>query len=286
MLAAGCLLVTTAPALAAPACPASRPLSRLVAASETIIVGQFETTSKAVGLAAQAKSPSYMNLMVKNAIPLKGAPPDRPVVAVYPQDAPSRPSLAALRTAAIEPSLMFLTWVDDFKGLYFAGYTPDALRPAAPALVAATRVELARQDAILRYWKADPRLPDYAQAHRLIQQLAHLPKTANSADAQQRIFDQIEALGPRAVPAIIAQMDDRRPLAVKAIALTNKSPDAFEGRRFYSPDLVVDALAALLNQITGEGFGNIESGGSDRTRRATVDGWRIHAHDLACVPPR
>jgi hypothetical protein len=45
---------------------------------------------------------------------------------------------------------------------------------------------------------------------------------------------------------------------------------------------VVDGLAAVLNQMTGERFGSIENGGSSRQRDATVAGWRVFAVDLAC----
>ena len=109
---------------------------------------------------------------------------------------------------------------------------------------------------------------------KLIEQIAALPRDNRSAERQQALFDQLIAKGPDAVPTIIALMDDRRRLAVPAISLVNKSPDAFEGMRHYGPELMVDALAAVLNQITGEHFGFIYNGASDAERRATVTAWR------------
>jgi hypothetical protein len=109
---------------------------------------------------------------------------------------------------------------------------------------------------------------------KLIEQIAALPRENRSAERQQILFDQLIAKGPEAVPAIIALMDDRRRLAVPAISLVNKSPDAFEGMRHYGPELMVDALAAVLNQITGKHFGFIYNGGSDTERRTTVAAWR------------
>jgi hypothetical protein len=109
---------------------------------------------------------------------------------------------------------------------------------------------------------------------KLIEQIAALPRDNRSAERQQALFDQLIAEGPEAVPTIIALMDDRRRLAVPAISLVNKSPDAFEGMRHYGPELMVDALAAVLNQITGEHFGFIYNGASDAERRATVTAWR------------
>ena len=57
-------------------------------------------------------------------------------------------------------------------------------------------------------------------------------------------------------------------------SLKNKSPEAFEGLRHYGPQKVVDALAAILNQITGQNFGFIYNGATDAERTKTVRGWR------------
>lgn len=81
-----------------------------------------------------------------------------------------------------------------------------------------------------------------------------------NSSTEQQAFVELEALGCPAVPAIIERMDDERHLPDPRISLTNKSPDAFEGKRFYGPQKVVDALAAILNQLTGQDFGFIYNG--------------------------
>lgn len=43
--------------------------------------------------------------------------------------------------------------------------------------------------------------------------------------------------------------------------------------RFYGPAKVVDALAAILNQITGKSFGFIYNGGTEAERTSSVRGW-------------
>lgn len=96
--------------------------------------------------------------------------------------------------------------------------------------------------------------------------------TKNSTE--QKAFADLEALGCPAVPAIIRQMDNRRRLPDPRISLRNKSPDAFEGMRFYGPEEVVDALAAILNQIAGQDFGFIYNGAHEKERSAAVRGWR------------
>jgi hypothetical protein len=109
--------------------------------------------------------------------------------------------------------------------------------------------------------------------------LAELPQA--EAPIQAEIFRRLEALGKEGVPAMVAQMDDRRKLTRPAIALENKFPGAFEATRFYGPELVVDAMDAILNQITGHG-GSIVNGGSNQQRRAAVTSWRRYVAGMRC----
>lgn len=199
-------------------------------------------------------------------------------VRYYPKEATYQPSNSAMLELAGKPVILFLTQVDDDPvGFYFAGYTPDALKQADDLTVAAARAEAARQGKIVASWRTNDRLPHSAAVSALIARLGQV-----SGDRQQRIFDQLEALGKAAVPAIIAQMDDRRALRTQAISLKNYAPDAFEGKRHYGPKQVVDGLDAVLNQITGESFGSIVNGGSSDQRDSTIVGWRVFAADLAC----
>ena len=108
------------------------------------------------------------------------------------------------------------------------------------------------------------------------EQVARLIEKALDSNAQAQAFVELEALGCEAVPFIIRHLDDRRPLPYHQISLENKSPDAFEGLRHYGPEQVVDALAAILNQVTGKSFGFIYNGASDDDRAATVKGWSEH----------
>jgi hypothetical protein len=103
----------------------------------------------------------------------------------------------------------------------------------------------------------------------------------NSATEHQA-FSDLEALGCAAVPVIIERMDDRRPLPDHSISLRNNWPTAFEGLRHYSPQQVVDALVAVLNQLTGRDFGFIYNGATDAGRTDTVRAWREFLRD---APP-
>lgn len=100
-----------------------------------------------------------------------------------------------------------------------------------------------------------------------------LVERALNPSSRLQAFWGLEALGCRAVPAMVRRLDDRRPLS-GGLSLVNTRPGAFEGMRHYSPRQMVDALAAILNQITAQDFGFIYNGAPDSSRSATVRGWR------------
>ncbi len=116
--------------------------------------------------------------------------------------------------------------------------------------------------------------PERSDVREIVEEIAALPPGRASGPRQQALFDQLIAMGPEAVPTLVALMDDRRPLAWSGISLENRAPDAFEAVRHYGPVLMVDALAAVLSQITGEHFGFIYNGATEAERAATVAGWR------------
>jgi hypothetical protein len=117
---------------------------------------------------------------------------------------------------------------------------------------------------------------------KLDQRVAALIEKLEDRKTEQQAFIDLEALGCPAVPTMIERMDDRRKLPDPAISLRNKSPDRFEAVRQYGPEKVVDALAAILNQLTGRQFGFIYNGGTDAERDKTVRGWR---NFLRTTPP-
>jgi len=120
----------------------------------------------------------------------------------------------------------------------------------------------------------------YAQrsSPKIDKRVAALIERMSDQKTEQQAFADLESLGCPAVPAIIERMDDRRKLPDPNIALRNKSPDAFENQRYYGPKKIVDALAAILNQITGRDFGSIYNGATDAERDKAVHGWREFLH--------
>jgi hypothetical protein len=117
-------------------------------------------------------------------------------------------------------------------------------------------------------------LTQAAQESLADKQAALLIEKTLQRKTEQQAFSDLEALGCAAVPAIIERMDNRRKLPELRISLRNKSPDAFEGIRHYGPEVVVDALAAILNQVTGRDFGFIYNGATNAERTKTITGWR------------
>lgn len=246
----------------------------LCATAGTIVTGTLHVPVKELRQASRSGG-RYLTATVDVADVLKGERADATAVTFYTEDrsyAPKREQLIALDG---KPVLLFLSAVPDSASpaktsTYFAGYTADALRALSVSEVEEIRAEIARQQRVLRTWRPHPEWPHEAEVKQLIEKML-------VRETQMRAFKDLEDLGAGAVPAIIDLMDDRRPLGNPLITLDNP-PGAFETHRIYGPKLVVDALAAILNQMTGTAFGpSISNGGSEVQRQRVVDGWRIYA---------
>jgi len=273
--------VSDAAVSVAASCPTDPKLAELIAGSSLVLIGTMDLPKERLAEEARKSAPDYLDISIRIEDVVKGGDVGSATVRFYPKDAPYKPSNDSVLGLGGAPAIFFLTRVDEGPvGLYFAGHSPEALKPATEQTVGAARAEAARQKDIIRSWREDTALPRFSEVRALIARLGRV-----SGAEQQRVFNRLEALGKEAVPAIVAQMDDRRALRTQAISLENRSPDALEGVRYYGPKQVVDGLDAVLNQVTGESFGSIANGGSDRERDAAVDGWRIYASDLVCRKP-
>ena len=98
-------------------------------------------------------------------------------------------------------------------------------------------------------------------------------QTTKSAKAEQKAFNELESLGSQAVPYLVGHLGDVRPLAAREISFENKASDAFEGVRHYGPSTVHDALAAILNQITGQNFVFVYNGATPQEREENRRKW-------------
>ncbi len=128
--------------------------------------------------------------------------------------------------------------------------------------------------AVLLIFCAEGRPAQIPGEKTIDKQVAALIAKMVDKSTEQQAFHDLEALGCAGVPAIIGQMDDRRILPDPKITLSNNYPEAFDERRSYEPKVIVDALAAILSQITGQDFGFIYNGASEPQRKRTIQGWR------------
>jgi len=105
-------------------------------------------------------------------------------------------------------------------------------------------------------------------------QVIRLIDCLTEAKQQPIAIKQLEKMGEPIVVLIIKHMDDRKSLGSKYVEFENKATNAFEKYRIYKPEQVVDILAGLLNQMTGESFGDIYSGVHDFQRDEVIFMWR------------
>jgi hypothetical protein len=101
-----------------------------------------------------------------------------------------------------------------------------------------------------------------------------LVEAALVKDKETQAFAELETMGIEATPYLVGHLDDMRPLPVQQISLVNNSPKAFEELRHYGPKVVHDALAAILNQVTGQHFVFVYNGASEADRRENIQAWR------------
>jgi hypothetical protein len=109
-----------------------------------------------------------------------------------------------------------------------------------------------------------------------VEQLLNAAVSAPDQAGQQRAFDGIIKLGCAAVPDLVRHLRDPRPLPVPYIRLDNDFPGAFEAYAQYGPEIVTDAVAAMLAQLTRRDFGFIYNGASPAQRDQTIAAWEAY----------
>jgi hypothetical protein len=273
----GVCLAPSPIALAQAAPPAE--LWKLVAQSHVIVVGIPSVPADQIEHSERSGQHDYVVVPVRVNECLKGdLCPETIVVRYFTCPAWYKPAPRTLVESSGNQSVLFLIQVDTqtksgAPEIYFAGHTPKAIQPSSEELIRQVRAETLAQKKIIddfaRNFRPEDE-PSHVKVRSLIEATLH-------RRSEKRAFAELEALGEAAVPAMVLFMDDRRELPVKEISLRN-GPGDFEPVRVYGPKVVADAIAAILGQITGEHFGTIVHGGSERERRAVIDGWRLYLH--------
>ena len=87
-----------------------------------------------------------------------------------------------------------------------------------------------------------------------------IDELTGSADSQDAAVARLVAIGGAAVPYIVGCLGDMRPLATRQVKLPNNYSGARERFRTYEAEVVHEALADLLNEITGKHFSTFQDG--------------------------
>jgi hypothetical protein len=259
-------------------------LWRLVAQSHMVVVGAPVVPVRDILKAQRADDHRYVDISVPVIQCIKGdVCAGTVVIRHYTKPIPFKPRPQALIELNAKQSIFFLVQIDEkySKEVRFAGNTHEALRPHSDAVARRILSAVKSQERLLAEFPAKFR----PEQDPLYHKVAALVEATLQRDTQENAFRQLAALSQAGVPAMIMLMDDRRPLPVKRISLVKRSPGSFEGVRHYRPEVVVDALAIILNQLTGETFGQIENGASERQRKAEIEGWRVYLSRRALGAP-
>lgn len=260
--------------------PPAKELWKLVAQSDLIIVGTPSVPTEQIDESERSGEHRYIDIPTRVKNCLKGDPcPETMVFRYFTRPAWHNPAPRNLVESNGNQSVLFLTYVDTqtitrAPEIYFAGHTPSALQPSSEELIRQVDAENRAQKEIINQFAQNFRPadePSQVKVRALIEAMLE-------RGAEKRAFAELEELGEAAVAAMILFMDDRRELPIKSISLRNKGSGNFEEFRHYGPQVVADAIAAILNQITGENFGTIANGASERERKAAIDGWRVYLH--------
>jgi hypothetical protein len=184
---------------------------RLIAQSHVIVVATLNVPIDEISAQLKSDRPEYIELALTNINPIKGEVEGDLKVRYFPDPL----KRFGVPTSAIQQAnqlrvLCFL--VESGSDLYFAGNTPYSLlvfdSPTQPDSIAS---EVSRQDQVLQNWTPNPDLPYYSKVKRQIELIAKGRK-------QKHAFRKLEALGDKAVLAIIDLMDDRRQLKDKGLS--------------------------------------------------------------------
>lgn len=250
---------------------------QLVAKSDVIGTGQLSVPVKSIQDSLQSSKYRYETLSLKNYQLIKGKSNKKVIDFITS----TRPTIFSPQPKDIigldeKVVVVFLVYVNQPQNprFYFAGHTPHSLLGHQQSIVSEISREVENQQRIIKSFP----ISRSSKPDNLHKKVASLIEQMVDPATESQAFEDLEKMGTSAVPSIIRLMDDRRPLPIKSITLHNNFPNAFEAARHYRPEVVADALSAILNQITGVSFGSIYNGGSEQERARTINNWRIYLY--------
>lgn len=288
---------------------------RLVANSQYIVIGTLHSPTEEILACAKSKDHKYVDIRVDVEKCLKSVSERNIQVSYYTKPKPWSPHPEKVMKFDNKKAILFMKRLNGgppIRYFFASRYGNKLLQVFDVATVAAIKKEIAEQARIIQSFnKLFPPGQEqlYSRVKTIIDDIvdsemsrppkrkedgsdwnekewADGPGWQKQEEKQEDGFLKLEKLGWGAVPSIIMLMDDRRPLPIRCIDLRNP-PWFFEGYRSYGPELAVDALHCILEQIADETHGHgIHSGGSEKQRRDTVNAWKIYLYHLKQDPYR
>jgi hypothetical protein len=254
---------------------------RLVVQADYIVRGRADCAATDI----ESAKPGAMTLGVAVVELIRGEPRGALRVGYRLDDDPQHQSYEVNRHALARlcqrPVIAFVASVPETGELFFVPYA-HAVQPDSPALVRWARQEVAQQESLAASVERSLRSaeqPEEVRVMALIERLRdpsswdHEPPLDSQKSATfPQALAELEALGDRAIPAIVKHLDDRRSPGRGSVSFVNHYENAFEGLRHYGVEAMIDVLRALLNQLTGEFF-------------ADPKGWRIWLGHSGKFPP-
>ena len=252
--------------------PIDAELTRTVARSAKIVVATAQISPKA--LADARRSGDYADVNLVPVKWLKGGAGDKSIKTYAQIDQDWGPSYTDVLRAAKTPQIFYARWVGN-GNLYLDR------RVDVADYVSAVQTELARQAGILTNWRDDASAPHYSEVKTLVDQMAALKRADATPEIQEKIYRQLIALPPDATQAIVARLDDRRPLVSTDIMVKPLDPDWFE-----LPHVEVEQVADVLAQVMVERSHQGIAGDLDTASRNSLEkAWKVFGTDQRCGVP-
>lgn len=242
---------------------------RIIAKAPLIVTGKMLIPLDKFKDLRAIRSYEYIDIPVKVSSIIKGEHVDKLMNIKYqPKGRSDAPYPDILLSFDRKEAVFFLEYNDwpEHQGIYFVSHPPsDALIKYSQIGVEQLKHKVQLQYEIITKKEAVKHDDEYDKEVRRIINNMMTPAKA------ERAYTELLNLDKYAVFAIIDQMNDFRDLPVKMFTI--ESPRGFS--KIYQPKCVVDVMATVLNEITGESFGRIYNGGSERERLSAYQGWCI-----------
>lgn len=248
----------------------------MIAEADTVLIGTLNAPADQLQIAAKAPKrdkTKWVTIGISGATDLMGTSTAISASCFYWADTNSyagavvNPSEVANRDG--KETILLLSWRNGCFANWFSpkGYHLEALYPSTPEMVATIRAQIKDQSTYLAAFDARfqrENVPLYDRVKTLIADLLDRQKATSA-------FQQLHDLGNAAVPAMILLLDDRRQLPSATLEYNSQ-----HATLQCAPRTVLEALAMVLGNITGEHYNESITGGDEVLCRKLIKYWRLY----------